>query len=134
MMQQPKVQNICGKLFIDYVFTLLDGSDFDSPTVLTGIFRVGGDDEICFLFAISSDNCVEDTEYFLVELSSSDHDVDIHISTATINILDSDCKCRCWVIASGNFYISCFQMRHLAYKNKCIMWRRMLDMSEFVLN
>ena len=113
MMQQHKVQTICGKLFIDNVFTLLDGSDFDSPTVLTGIFSVGGDDEICFLFTISSDNCLEDTEYFLVELSSSDHDVDIHISTATINILDSDCKCRCWVIVA----ISIF------HAFRCDIWR-----------
>jgi hypothetical protein len=70
--------------------TARDGSDFDSPADLTGTFTVGGDDHICFTFNISDDDCVEEKEYFLVELSSSDGYVDVHTSIATVHIKDND--------------------------------------------
>ena len=70
----------------------VDGSDFNSPAVLDGTFTADGDSEICFVFNISDDNCVEDEESFEVVLLSSDSDVEFHISSANVTILDNDGK------------------------------------------
>ena len=79
---------------------VIDGSDFDSPAVLTGTFVVGGVDVICFRFNITDDNCVEDKEYFGVLLLSSDDYVDIHTAAASVYIVDDDCKCRCCIVVA----------------------------------
>ena len=75
-----------------YVYTLTEPSDFDAPDQLSGSFTVGGTDEICFVFVINDDDCVEDKESFEVILSSSDPYVDIHISEANVTIWDNDCE------------------------------------------
>ena len=64
---------------------------------------MGGNVEICFRFTIIDDDCVEDKEYFEVELVSSDSYVDIHISSATVTIWDNDCKWLSLVVI-GEFY------------------------------
>ena len=76
-----------------YVHTFVpsEGSDFNSPAVLTGTFVVGGGPYVCFTFNITDDNCVEDKESFGVSLSSSDPYVEVHISSANITIWDNDC-------------------------------------------
>ena len=90
-------------------------------------------DQICFTFNITDDDCVEDTEYFGILLSSSDEYVDIHTAAASISITDDDCKLFILTITLI-LMLSTVQMHYLVYKKKCTMFKRMLDMSEFVLS
>ena len=58
-------------------------------------FGAGSDkgDSYCFTYTIVDGECVEDDEYFSVELTTKDNCVKFYISYAYVYIIDNDCKC-----------------------------------------
>ena len=113
---------------------LLAGVDFNPPASLTGEFTVGGSSEVCFTFDIDDDDCVEDKESFEVVLCSSDSYVEIHISEANVTIWDNDCEWLCMQVNLSYYCLVYLQMRSLVFSLTPILLRRMLCLSDSVLN
>ena len=68
------------------------GSDFVDIASVHWVFTAGGQagDTHCVEIVVIDDRCVEEDEYFSVNLTTSDENVKFHINYAAIRILDDD--------------------------------------------
>ena len=83
--------NQCTSFGWSLPFTLAD-SDFVDNTPVQWVFTAGSQagDTHCVEIVIIDDRCVEEDEYFSVNMTTSDEDVKFHINYASIRILDDD--------------------------------------------
>ena len=90
--------------------------------------------QYCVTIYTIDDDCVEDKESFEVVLSSSDPYVEVHISEANVTIWDNDCEWLCMQVNLSYYCLVYFQMRSLVFSLTPILLRRMLCLSDSVLN